>query len=425
MNNDYTQILIDVQKKSGITVECVKDIKILMDEIEAKTKSKMGYNTLRRLFGFLPETIPSKATLNTLSKYLELASYGQYINLKTNNDEWYFHQKLLNFQLNNVLNAEVIAYIEVGLTQKTNLIAIAYYINQYIQSNNIEALAYLFENLKFPKLSDGESMKFATLVSFGLLHIKKSKAILIYKKLLPFESFRNLVPLYFIDYSNLVHHYSEILQLLKQNSNHSSDIFFVDLMTFYKSFFQKENITLFQNIEIPNEFNTFHSVLKGRYLAYLIYSAKIIDAKLTRYILQEIKENQVSFLSLEVVAALIFKEAYQLLSLIFDKYYEDIFEAVSWNSKTHSAINLIGLAQVNWYNQNLSSAKKNLELVELFKVELAYFDYFSIFYYLTQLKISYTEKDLALNTIAKAQLEKHIAKTQFIVFQEQAVSYYL
>jgi hypothetical protein len=196
-------------------------------------------------------------------------------------------------------------------------------------------------------------------------------------------------------------------------------------MNFYKSFFQKENITLFQNIKVPNEFKSFHPVLKGRYLAYLIYSAKIIDAKLTRYILQEIKENQVSFLSLEIVAALIFKEGYQLLSLIFDKYYEDIFEAVSWNSKTHNVINLIGLAQVNWYNQNLSSAKKNLELVELFKVELAYFDYFSIFYYLTQLKISYTEKDLALNTIAKAQLEKHIAKTQFIVFQEQAVSYYL
>lgn len=63
--------------------------------------------------------------------------------------------------------------------------------------------------------------------------------------------------------------------------------------------------------------------------------------------------------------------------------------------------------------------------MEMFKVELAYFDFFSIFYYLTQLKISFTEKDLTLNEIAKAQLEKHIAKTQFIVFQEQAVPYYL
>lgn len=420
-----SQILIDLQKKSGITVERVKDIKILMDEIESKTNSKIGFNTLRRLFGFLPETVPSKATLNILSKYLGFTSYGQYINLKTHYDDWYYHQKLLNFQLNNVLDAEVIAYIEVGLTQKTNLVAIAYYFNQYIQSNNLEALTYLFKNLKFPKLGDGGSMKFATLVSFGLLHIKKSKAIKIYDKLLSFESFRNLVPLYYIDYSNLVHQYSEILQLLKQKSKQSSDVLFVDLMTFYKSFFQKENTTLFQNIKKPSEFDTFHPVLKGRYLAYLIYRTETVDADLTRHILLEIKENQVSFLSLEVVAALIFKEAYELLSIIFEKYYEDIFEAVSWNSKTHSAINLIGLAQVNWHHKNLSSAKKNLELVELFKLELAYFDYFSIFYYLTQLKISFTEKDLALNTFAKAQLEKHIAKTQFIVFQEQAVPYYL
>lgn len=43
-----TQILIDLQKKSGITVARVKDVKILMDEIESKTNSKIGFNTLRR-----------------------------------------------------------------------------------------------------------------------------------------------------------------------------------------------------------------------------------------------------------------------------------------------------------------------------------------------------------------------------------------
>lgn len=169
-----------------------------------------------------------------------------------------------------------------------------------------------------------------------------------------------MVPLYYIDYSNLTHQYSEILQLLKQNSNRSSDVFFVDLMTFYKSYLKKENTTLFQNIELPDDFKTYHPVLKGRYLAYRIYQTEIIDAALTHHILQEIHDNEVSFISLEVVAALIFKEAYQIFAIIFEKHDEDIFESVSWNSKTHNAINLIGLAQVNWHNQNISSAKKKL-----------------------------------------------------------------
>ena len=53
MKNNSTQILIDIQKKSGITVENVRDIKNLKEEIEASGTVQIGYNTLRRLFGFL------------------------------------------------------------------------------------------------------------------------------------------------------------------------------------------------------------------------------------------------------------------------------------------------------------------------------------------------------------------------------------
>jgi hypothetical protein len=72
MKNDSTQILIDIQKKSGITVENVRDIKNLKEELEDSISIKIGYNTLRRLFGFLPKTVPAGTTLNILSKYSKI-----------------------------------------------------------------------------------------------------------------------------------------------------------------------------------------------------------------------------------------------------------------------------------------------------------------------------------------------------------------
>jgi hypothetical protein len=132
MKNDYTQILIDIQKKSRITVQNVKDIKNLKDEIESGVTTKIGYNTMRRLFGFLPKTVPSHTTLTILSNYLGYTSYSSYINNKLNFDEWYFQQKLINYQLNNQIDSEVTATIEAGFTNKNNIVAVANYIAHYI-----------------------------------------------------------------------------------------------------------------------------------------------------------------------------------------------------------------------------------------------------------------------------------------------------
>jgi hypothetical protein len=128
-------------------------------------------------------------------------------------------------------------------------------------------------------------------------------------------------------------------------------------------------------------------------------------------------------LSQEVITSLIIKEEYHILSLLYEKYYEDIFDSSSWSYKTTNSINLIGLANVNWFNQKYVSAKNNLELVALEKVELGYFNYISLFYYLTQIKISYNENDIETNKKAIINLKKNIEKTKFIRFEEVAASY--
>jgi hypothetical protein len=423
MKNDYSQLLIDIQKKSRITVQNVKDVKNLRDEIESGVNSNIGYNTMRRLFGFLPKTVPSFATLTLLSNYLGFTSYANYLNNKLNFDEWYFQQKLINFQLNKQIDTEVVATIEVGLTNKNNIVAVANLIAHYTREKNCIALEYLFNTIKFPKLTDGESLKFATIVTYNLLTIEKSSALEIYKRLLPIDNFRNLIPLYYIDYSNLTSIYGEVLGLIKQVSNQSSDLLFVELMLYYKSYFQNEILSNSKIISIPKNFNSVHDVLKGRYLAYLILKSIKVDEALEKHVLTELSKNQVSLISQEVIAALIVKEEYNLLNVIFDNYYEDIFENVSWTYKTTNTIILIGLANVNWHQQKYNSAKKNLDLVELDKVELGYYDYFSLFFYLTKLKISFSENDRILNSEIQKQIKRYISKTDFIIFEKLAKNY--
>ena len=92
---DYTQILIDIQRKSSINLNSVRELKRLMEEIEILTNETIGFNTLRRLFGFLPKTKPSIKTLNTLSRFLGFSSYSTYLNDKSIYDDWYFNSNIL------------------------------------------------------------------------------------------------------------------------------------------------------------------------------------------------------------------------------------------------------------------------------------------------------------------------------------------
>ena len=151
MNLDHSQLLIDVQKKSNIIVNNVGDIKYLKEAIESFNNLKIGYNTLRRLFGFLNKTKPSLSTLNTLSNYLEFTSFTNYLKDNLNFDEWYFQQQLLLIQQTNDLNEEGIQTINTGILYNKNIIFVAYFISNLIQRNNLKTLNKLFEKIELSK----------------------------------------------------------------------------------------------------------------------------------------------------------------------------------------------------------------------------------------------------------------------------------
>lgn len=403
MTTDYTQLLIDVQKKSNITISNVRDIAYLKEDIEAETSMIIGYNTLRRLFGFLKSTKPSLVTLNTLAVYLGFRSYTAYRNQYMNFDEWYFQQNLQRMlKLNTLCEAEFIQ-IRTGLLNSQNVLFLGYFITTLIERNRLSMVVALFKHIDFKTVLITDFLKFSTLLSLSLSTQSKKKAFQFYEALLPFEAFRNNVPLLFIDYDNLTTRYMSVLNNVKAYTSNTADLLFVSLMDFYRLFYSHQSVNHI-DIEKPKVINSLYPVLHGRYYSYLILKSDKVNNSVFNEILQTCKAQPISLFLAEIIPALIFKNDTSSLNQIFDLYYEDIFNADVWSSNTVNALNLIALASINCENENTKSARKNLELVALNKIELSYENYIALFYYLTALKISFkdhikTENEVALNKI--------------------------
>ena len=87
----------------GTSIKNVSDLKSLKTDIYRSTNKELGFNTLRRFFGFLPFTKPNKNTLNVLSNYAGYESYVVFLKKFKLDGEWndwdYVNDMLLENEL--------------------------------------------------------------------------------------------------------------------------------------------------------------------------------------------------------------------------------------------------------------------------------------------------------------------------------------
>jgi hypothetical protein len=416
MQKEYTKLIIDIQKKSKLEVLKVRDLKYLQEDIHTVTTKNISFNTLRRFFGFLNSTNPSVETLNTFAQYLGFDNYSNYLNNSENYDEWYFQIKMLRLQLNeNALEEKEVLQFNITLQNENNSIAVANYVCFLIEKNKIDSLIVFFAFFDYKRLADNALTKFALLITFSFYKLETKVALTIYKELIPYESFRNSVPLCFIDYSHLNGYYIEVIRMINAFNANESDFLFTSLMKFYQKYYSNEDYSGIL-IDLPKNSNQVYPVLLGRYYAYKILITEKIDKSLESSIKKELKSTQHHLFLIEIIPALVLKEAYDFLNSIIEHYYEELFEVDRWSSKSGVANYLIGVANVNIYKGNLKAAKNNLAFVELDKIELAYTDYITLFYFLTKIKLYFYEKDFNKVNENYSKLEELANKIGFYKF---------
>ena len=393
MQKEYSKLIIDIQKKSKIEILKVRDIKYLQEDIHTVTTKYISFNTLRRFFGFLKSTNPSVETLNIFAQYLGFNNYSNYLSNGENYDAWYFQIKMLRLQLNEneLEKSEVLQYND-DLQNENNIISVANYVGFLIEKNRVDSLIVFFTFFDYKKLTDNARTKFALIATFSFYKLETKVALTIYKILIPYESFRNSGPLCFIDYSHLNGYYIEVIRMIKAFRANESDFLFTSLMEFYQKYYSNEDYSAIL-IDLPKKSGQLYPVLLGRYYGYKILSEEKIDILLENSIKKELKVTQHHLFLIEIIPALVIQEEYDFLNLIIENYYEELFEVDRWSSKSTVANYLIGLASVNINKGNLKAAKNNLDLVELEKIELAYTEYITLFFYLTKIKLYFYERD--------------------------------
>ena len=65
-SKNYLQLRFEIQKQFGSTIKKQSQLKLLLQSIENTTKKTIGFNTIRRFFGFLNYTNPNLNTLNII-----------------------------------------------------------------------------------------------------------------------------------------------------------------------------------------------------------------------------------------------------------------------------------------------------------------------------------------------------------------------
>ncbi len=424
MEPRYSQLLIDIQKKANISVGSTRDLKFLKEEIETATQKVIGFNTLRRLFGFLESRTPSITTVDTLASFLGFTSFSSYQNNRQSYEQWYYQQNLQRILLLKEISPEDFELIQLGLLNDQNVVYFGYFVATLIQKNKVKLLKDIFSRIDLWQAGGTEIHKFSMIVSTALNSISENRSFRIYQELIPLDFFRNTVPLLYIDYANLIGRYDSVLNLIAGNKATISDLFFVRLMKFYAQFYSSNN-AMFESTEKPAGFDEFYPVLQSRYYCALILSEGSISSELQSEILQKCKSLQVSVFLEEIVPALIIVAEPEFLETLFNSYYESLFETDRWSSTTVNALYLIGLSYINIQTENLKVARKNLELINLKRVELSYEKYIRLFFQYVLLQLTYHEGAKKENKKVYKELNQLVRETKFLKFKELASPFLL
>ena len=145
MDSELSELLTDLRKRSKINILHVSDLKFLEEDIQYKTNSKISFNTLRRLYGFLPKTKTSKKTLDILARYLGFQSYSSYLNNKNIYDDWYFKMKILRIQQKkNTPTDKEITFLQTALENNINTIMVSDFVGNLIETKKKTNTNFIF-----------------------------------------------------------------------------------------------------------------------------------------------------------------------------------------------------------------------------------------------------------------------------------------
>lgn len=431
MNQEnYNQLRIDIQKQIGYRIENLSQLKIVQEKIEWQTNKKIGFNTLRRFFGFLPTTAPNLNTLNTFSTFLGYDNYSAYLKKHLQDIEWFSWMQTIKIELSNSLNEENFQWLE---SQQNNFdfhLKVASIIKTLVFRKKLDVLHHFFDNRLF-KFDEPTRLKLATSICLLFRSLDPVEIEMLLKHITHNRVFRENTLHWFVDYSNFNGYYGLFIKEAKKYAlPESHEALFYDLIVSYNDYLCcNSNLKL---IDLNRLHPDFFIVLQGRCLAYnLLYFSELKNNRefeLTwEKLLHKITTSgKVNMVTIEVFPALLFLKDFQKTTYLIENYYEELLTLENWSSYPNLGMILITQTLHLIKENKIREAKIGFELIDLSKFSLAYYDYIKLFFLIAkyQLELASASETIKLIEI-QTEYESIVNRTGFKRFSVDFMTHYL
>lgn len=418
----------DIEKKVGFKINTTTDVKSFLAILQEHTSDPISLSTLRRFWNLIPMRKSNNATLDVLAKFLEYASYQDYVKKKNEYEKWYADAKLQNLKLKKNLTTNDFLFLsELIEKSESNTIFISLfehafhnqkwdYCNALFDENNISC----FKN-KLP--INHFQTNIAYILFIFLYGISKESFVTSIEKLLANKNFRENVIYIYIDIMGLNKRYGIILEKIESESLSIEEQLFLKLLSGLKLYLNMSKELPMINNPTANELQSLPEVLVGRFYGYQMLFAsqnpnKVKEEIVWKDFLSYIKkETHIRQYFHEFVHALLLLKRIQKLNYLLENYFEEIIDKLHMHSYLDLFIyNLIDV-MISYKNKDLKRAHhifKNLDTT-VSKYGAAYNDYYLIFYTITGYHLATNNKEKQL---FKEEYFRHVTSAKFKVFDE-------
>lgn len=392
INKDHNKLLLDIQKRFGNSISKVSHLKLLQERIEFTTNKRIGFNTLRRIFGYLDYTSPNINTLNTLSQYLGYSSFGIYQKNELKDYERSVWERIVKIETANTIAFPDILWLATQVNTFDYHIKILSIIKSLLYRKEYALLNYFFDYRIFI-FEEVNRLKIASNVCIILRTLDSKSINKIIKTVGPNIVFRENILHWFIDYSHLNGYYGAFLRnTTRFVDKEHHEALFGDLMINYTAYLSGK--TTLKNIPLDRIKDDFFIVLRGRAYAYnLIYFAEqkntIEYEKTWRLFLKKnTTPSQINLLTVEIFPALLLLKDLDKMNYIISNYYEDILTLYNWSGYHMLATTLMAMTISAVKDNKIKEANINFSFIDPSKFSLAYADYITLFYLIVKYKLS-------------------------------------
>lgn len=371
----------NIERKFGSKIDNVATLKRLLASINKNSDLELSYNTLRRLFGFLPSTKPNINTLNSLSQYLGFKDFHSFSN-QFHFPNWEMWLYVLRLKQQEQITTAVIPILN---RQLHNEYFALYFIDlaaHFINQKNRNACLILFD-VEIDKIIRSEQLKICLAIGLVLRQFyKKDENFII--SLLNSNRFRRTVVYNFTDYSSFNIGYMKLIEesiLIEKEAEH---LLFLNLLKRYAAFLNGESKEV---LSLPKSYNLegIYPIVQGRYYANLLYSSELDEQQgiFEELLIQCEKTNKSEFF-FELIPTILLLKRLDWIIIIFSKYSEEIFEINEFNKLTHLGILQVAQALLHLKERNYKSAANELKKVNPYVAFDSYIDYITLFSFIAK-----------------------------------------